>query len=205
MGRPTESALKEQADRKAKDLLKQNPEPAVPLVASSIEQQAEEGAALDVEQERIEDQMSNAALRRQVEDLKELFEKQTALVTRMLGKAGFKENDEARGAEVFIPADTPLDAIITIFILEGATQAEKEPVMLGVNGHQRFIPRGRYVQVTQSELGVLQDAVYEGEEFPIDNDTPLGRRVSTAHLTPSLPVKYRKPRFHFMIAPGPIT
>lgn len=205
MGRPTESELKEQAEKRAKDLLKENPEPRIPLLASNIEQHEEEQHALDKEQERVEDRQSNAVLRAQVEELKELFEKQTALVTRLLGKAGFKENDEARGAEVFIPKDVPLDAIITIFILEGSTQAEKEPVLLGVNGHQRFVPRGKYIQVTQSELGVLQDAVYEGEEFPVDNDTPLGRRVSNAFLTPSMPVTYRKPRFHFMVAPGPIT
>jgi hypothetical protein len=204
MGRPSESELKEQAERKAKDLLRENPEPVIPQVASNFAQMAEENAALDKEQERAEDQLSTDALRRQVAEMRELFEKQTALVTRLLGKAGFRENDERRGAEVFMPADTPLDAIITIFILEGATPAEKEPVLLGINGRQRFVPRGRYIQVTKSELGILQDAVYEGEEYPVDNDTPLARRVSSAYLTPSVPVKYRKPRFHFMVSPGPL-
>ena len=205
MPRPSESELKEQADRRAKDLLEHTPEPVVTFAVSNAEQVAEENHAAEQAQERVENDLSTDALRRQVADLQELFEKQTALVTRVLGKAGFKENDAARGAEVFIPPDVPLDAIVTIFILEGATQAEKEPVLLGVNGHQRFVPRGKYIQVTKSELGVLQDAVYEGEEYPVDNDTPLARRLSNAHLTPSIAVKYSKPRFHFMIAPGPMT
>lgn len=177
-------------------------EVVTPHVSSSVEQQQEADLELAKVEDILNDKQAKDSLQRELNDLKEMFLKQQELFARVLGQQGFAPVE----AEIVVPRKPviPLDAVITIYIPEGSMPWEKEPIPVGPNGNIRYIPRGQYVQVTQGELEALQHAKYEGVRYPVVNDVPLGRRITTEHMIPSIGVPYSEPRFPLMVQQMPI-
>ena len=175
-------------------------------VSSGVEEQAELDSHADKAEAILNDRLANDKVLHRMSELEEMFTRSQTLLMSMLKRMGFSDPDAGDEEKIVKPTlrpDTPIDAIITIYIPEGYTPMEKEPIPVGVNGNLRWIPRGVYTQVTASELEVLQNAVYEGEEYPVANDTPLSQKNSRDHFRLSVPIPYRKPRFPLLVHDPP--
>ena len=203
--RKTEAEIKEEAERRAQDQLRQMGEAGAPYVTSSEEQRQEDEYELQKAEEIINDRHASSAVMKRLAQMEEMFTRQQALIEKVLAKAGFQEAAAPHieePAPIITPSAVPLDATVMIFIMEDGTgPAAREPVPVSVNGDTRLIPRGEYTYVTAAELGVLRDAVYEGYEYPVQNDVPLSVKRTLATMQVSQPVPYKRARFHLMVGP----
>jgi len=191
---PSESELKEAQARRGKDL----PEPTPVQVSSGFAQREEEQAKLDAVEERVNDALASDVVMRRMRAMEEQFAKQNAVLMQALSRMGFASPDQEK--PIVAPPVIPIGATIQIYINAGTSPEEQEPVFVCVNGENaRYIPRGMYVHVTEAELGVLQNAVFQGYEYRVENDIPLAQKTSRAHFTPSVPVAYSRPRFPLMV------
>jgi hypothetical protein len=204
--RPSESELAERAAQIAEDRLAHTPEPAIRYATESAEADAAEHHQLDQEQARVNDALASDKVERRILLLEEAARETNLLLKTVLEKFGFVNAAAAPGGEATDTPPAPVTpsaaAIRTIYIAEGQAPWEKEPVWCAIDGDGRYLPRGKYIQVTQAELEVLLHAVIEGYHYPVVNDNPLASKTSRDHMTVSIPVPYSQPRFAVLVQPG---
>jgi hypothetical protein len=204
--RPSESELMERAAQIAENRLAHTPEPAARYATENAEADEAEQHQLNQEQERVNDALASDKVERRILLLEEAARETNLLLKTVLEKFGFVNaaaapSDEATDAPP-APITPSAAAIRTIYIAEGVSPWEKEPVWCAINGDGRYLPRGKYIQVTQAELEVLTRAVIEGYHYPVVNDNPLANKPSREYLTVSVPVPYSQPRFAVLVQPG---
>jgi hypothetical protein len=88
--------------------------------------------------------------------------------------------------------------LVKIYIAPHAN--ENRPITGCVNGNAFSVPYGELTTVSRAVLEVLQHAVIDTWEYPIENGRYLGvRSPDQPHMTPSLPIHRKTPRFSIMV------
>lgn len=203
--RKSESELLEEQERQAVAASKALPEPEQVFVTENLEadeQQAEAEAKKEAQQE---DQRSDATDRDRILKLEELTARQAAMIQDLLRSGQL--NPAAAQVVVASAEDLPRPrkplsqaeiyelVSITIFA-DGAEPSQNRPVSVSVNGQQWNIPRGKPYRVPRFVVEVLEQAVIESWEHPVENGQFLPRQDLTP-MTTSLGVLKRYPRFNF--------
>ena len=195
MAKPQSEQLQEE-EKKVADFLKNNPVPEVRVSAGVEQEQAREYQEEKIAERVLNESASSAADRQRIEALELKLKQQTDILSQLL-KGKMQGLDES---EIVRSPDVPLGAIIKVYIMEDGSPGGSDPVFVSPEGESRYLPRGQFVMVTKAELEVLQNAVYEGQEYPVDKGGNYkSPRRGYDHMELSLPVPYKRPRFNIMV------
>lgn len=205
MPKKTEAELLQEADRQAEDALARMEQPAETYLAGNLEFEEEqrEGEAKSVLQ--AEDQRSAASDRARIVRLEELVEKNSRLVQALL--EGFKSGSASALILPATPDDLPrphkqwteaeLQELVSITIFPETDPNQNRPVSVAPNGVSYSIPRGVPTRVPRCVALILEQAVIESWEHPIEGGQYVAQKTDLTPLTTTLPVLRRLPRFNF--------
>lgn len=160
MGRPSEQL--EQIDRAAQAI--PVPEEVYPGGDSHLEDAEPSDEELDAKDRELR------TLKQQVEQMQEALAKLVAKGELSPEEAAEKFDEH----EIELARRRIYDRVkkagnkCRIVIFTHQDIAQNKPVPVGVNGHLRYLPRGKAVEVTASELEVLDHAEYIAEEKIVD-------------------------------------
>lgn len=190
----TEAELLQEAERQAEAALAHMPEPA-PEYAGGDTESDEQALGAEVQ---AEDRRSDATDRDRLLRLEKMME---SLVANL---------PQSQAAPLIVPAapdDVPrkrkewtrdeLAELLTITIFPESDPNQNRPVDVAINGQSYAIPRGVPTRVPRAVALVLEQAVVDSWEFPIENGRYVAQKSDLTTLTTTLPVHRRTPRFNF--------
>ena len=205
MARKTEAEQREEAEREAQATLQAMPEPVSQYVTGSVEDDEAQAAAELAAEEQAADADSDTSAEARILRLEQLFEENTRLLRQLLEKN--------HTVPLILPASADalprkgkdwtqeeLETLVSITIFPESDPHMNRPVDVALNGTTYSIPRGEPYRVPRAVVLVLEAAVIESWEHPIENGLHIAQKTDLTPLTTTPPVLRRYPRFNFALS-----
>jgi hypothetical protein len=90
-----------------------------------------------------------------------------------------------------------LDELLTITVFPETDPNQNRPLTPALNGVVYTIPRGVPTRIPRKVALILEQAVIDSWEYPIENGRYVAQKADLSTLTTTLPVHRRLPRFNF--------